>query len=324
MTKEHQHDERFLPVPGYDQLLAGDLGTIKTASGVVLNKPRNLEIYEYIAKIHPDSKKRIPTSVHRLVALTHIPNNDETRVFVNHINGVKGDNRAVNLEWCTATENNHHAGRIGLTSKCISVDIRNVVTGEEYSFPSCNIASEALDDQSDNIILATKRPNNWVYGEGWRIKKHTEEWLPLDEENIDPATWRNGTNHNPVMIRNIKTLEEHTFTRQEDAARHMGLSDAAVSNMLRSYPRFITPDWWQIKYATEFWEPITDRWKMLAASSKLYRPIKMTDHNGVVHMFISIVECSKYLGVGATTVQYNLTSKHGQANRKGYIFEYYV
>ena len=68
----------------------------------------------------------------------------------------------------------------------------------------------------------------------------------------------------------------------------------------------------------------TDRWKMLAASSKLYRPIKMTDPNGVVHMFISIVECSKYLGAGATTVQYNLTSKHGQANRKGYIFEYYV
>lgn len=47
--------------------------------------------------------------IHRLVAQAFIPQTDPLRIHVNHINGIKDDNRVANLEWVTQKENSIHA-----------------------------------------------------------------------------------------------------------------------------------------------------------------------------------------------------------------------
>lgn len=52
-------------------------------------------------------------SIHRLIALTFIPN-PNNYPDVNHIDGNKQNNSVENLEWCTCSENAKHAHKLGL------------------------------------------------------------------------------------------------------------------------------------------------------------------------------------------------------------------
>ena len=67
--------------------------------------------YRHVTLLIDGKQKRM--RVHRMVALTFIPNPDN-KPYVNHKNGNRSDNRVDNLEWVTPSENIQHAVKTGL------------------------------------------------------------------------------------------------------------------------------------------------------------------------------------------------------------------
>lgn len=103
--------EIWKDIDGYEGLYeVSDLGRIKSLKR---NRFMNGYISLYQEVKLTKNKSYIPFLVHRIVATEFIPN-PENKEEVNHKNGIKTDNRAVNLEWNTPKENMEHAVRTGL------------------------------------------------------------------------------------------------------------------------------------------------------------------------------------------------------------------
>lgn len=85
-------------------------------------------------------------TLHRAVALAFIPN-PEGKPEINHINGNKQDNRRVNLEWVTPSENQAHALATGLRK--LNVPSRSKRIGRFT-------ADGALDSEYPSIAEASR------------------------------------------------------------------------------------------------------------------------------------------------------------------------
>src|SRR5688572_28302739 len=81
-------------------------GRVKNAYGRILSFHKHYRGY-IMGEVRTNHKER-RRQIHRLVAEAFIPN-PKNKPQVNHLNGIKSDNRVVNLEWCTNYENSVHA-----------------------------------------------------------------------------------------------------------------------------------------------------------------------------------------------------------------------
>lgn len=108
--------EQWKPVVGYDGIYeVSNIWNIKSSyrTKKILKNQKNKYWYMSIQLSLEWIQEQF--TIHRIVAMAFIPNPENKRT-INHINGIKTDNRVENLEWATDSENIQHAFKSWLMS----------------------------------------------------------------------------------------------------------------------------------------------------------------------------------------------------------------
>ena len=165
-------DKIWKKIPGYSLYEISNYGEIKTFNWKNMGKERimnpALDQGGYLrTMLKRDSDGKIHTvKVHRLVAITFI-DNPEDKPQVNHINGIRNDNRVSNLEWCTNKENIKHSFKIGLSSNkgeknpCATLtdeQVKEILSNYEFGKTArCGMTKKELAEKYNTTFSVIKR-----------------------------------------------------------------------------------------------------------------------------------------------------------------------
>lgn len=174
--------EVWKDIPGYEGFYqASDMGRVRSLDrvsfchkgnghdmkfkGRILSPCPDKDGYERVILAKRGKNKY--TNVHRLVAAAFLENKHNYPV-VNHLNEIKNDNRASNLEWCSIGYNNVYNDRAKKANVKNYKPVRatNVKTGEKMDFESISKAG-TFGFRLTNIIQCCKGDKKTHCGYTW-------------------------------------------------------------------------------------------------------------------------------------------------------------
>lgn len=177
-------EEIWKDVKGYEGLYQiSNLGKVKRLVSVKCKKERFLSITKdrksgYCRVMLCKNNKTKRFLIHRLIAEHFIPN-PENKPCIDHINGVKDDNRIENLRWCTYKENNNYQ----IAKRNNSESQKKLRLNTDWVKRNKEAIKKAMqtDEVRRKISLARKR--NWAnpeYVSNQTEKRKTKKVLQYD------------------------------------------------------------------------------------------------------------------------------------------------
>lgn len=145
----------YKDIPGFTNYQITKDGTIWSKHYKKVLKHKLDRYGYYVINITNDANKRKYPPVHRLVAMTYIPN-PEDKPQINHIDGNKLNNNVSNLEWVSAKENIVHSYSADLNKNHFYLTIRDLWLNTEFKYLSFKSAAKNLGFPSNVFRYLSK------------------------------------------------------------------------------------------------------------------------------------------------------------------------
>lgn len=251
---EHPFYKGFYLIPSFSKYaisFTGDL--ISLVTGNIINwqcsnhTGTNVTGGYMVTNIFNDLGNRVGVSRHRLMMIVFsLYDFHPSTMWVNHIDGIPGNDTLYNLEWVTPGENVKHAYDNGLhPNKLLSIDIWNWMDNRMMSNISVNYAIGMLDMCEHTLRSRLNRNNGIKYADGWRVKLSEDSWFPLNDYVGQSL------HHKPVLIRNIYTGEVTKVNTTIEASNLTGVNDSTISQHCRL--QILMPfNGYNFRYANDF------------------------------------------------------------------------
>ena len=323
--------EEYVVIPGFSRYKINRHGqvydTLKN-SFVIFHQRFNEKYdydrgYYYMCCIYDDDGVKRYQSRHRLLMLSFVkPDTNLDRPIVNHINGIKGDDRLCNLEWTDYKGNLEHAGKVGLTKKCLPVASRCVYSGEVKFYPSVVEMSKESGFSKDAGAWRLKFGKDRIFPEmkQYRIALDKTDWPMPTVEEIEMVSYGSSVK---TLLKDVTTGVVKEFNTAREVALEIGVCEAVVSNMTSQNKQILIKDKYLIKRKDDQtnWKKIDDieHERLITGITK---GVTVEYDDGRIEKYDSLKNCAKALGIGITTVHYRVKNMPGIRTRCGKKFSY--
>lgn len=168
-TPEEIAREEWRDIDGYDgRYQVSDLGRVRSVITNVLKFSPNNRGYDRVTLYRfKGQRPGVWAAVHALVARAFLGRKPSDDLVINHMDGRKPNNRAMNLEYCTSPENTRHAAALGLMPKGIKNGASKLSELNVHEIRRCLEEGQSIKDVAHQFDISRTLASQIKKRERW-------------------------------------------------------------------------------------------------------------------------------------------------------------